>query len=142
MPHSHVGTSSHTPESDDSALNARQAADSVLEAVKKLEGLGALRQGWDSYGGYPLRPEARDCTLVALGWMKTERLPTPSVVLGSGGTVQLEWRCKGKELDVHLGTGDCIEYVTVDAQGNVQEGREYLDFQGRLSSLATWLLQS
>lgn len=70
------------------SLNLTRTADWVLEAVTRLEALGALQHGWDSYGGHPLSPEARAVTVRALRWLDKEDLPTPSVVLGSGGTVQ------------------------------------------------------
>src|SRR5580692_4082792 len=34
----------------------------VFEAAKKLEALGRLQPGWDSYGGLPLLPEAKRLT--------------------------------------------------------------------------------
>src|SRR5438094_153528 len=67
----------------------------VFEAAKKLEALGKLRPGWDSYGGLPLTAKSRELTLNVLGWFASDELPTPAVVLGSGGNVHLEWRTKG-----------------------------------------------
>jgi hypothetical protein len=122
------------------SLNLSQVSDWVSEASKKLEKLGSLRQGWDSYGGLPLKPEARDFTVRAIGWLGEEDLPTPAVVLGSGGTVQLEWRYGGKELDVDLGEGEAVEFVTVDRGGKIDEGRKEGDYAALLKSLARWLL--
>src|SRR5579872_3088407 len=74
----------------------------VLEAAAKLETLGRFQIGWDSYGGLPLKAGAKDLTVRALRWLSHDELPAPAVVLGSGGTVQLEWRTKDKELEVEL----------------------------------------
>src|SRR5712691_9273818 len=67
----------------------------VIDAAKKLEALGRLPTGWDSYGGLPLDSDAKNLTVSALGWLEDKNLPVPAVVLGSAGTVQLEWRVKG-----------------------------------------------
>src|SRR5438128_1809039 len=72
----------------------------VVEAGKKLEALARLRRNWDSYDGLPLSPNAKQITFDALGWLKYQDLPVPAVVLGSGGTVHLEWYSKGKELEI------------------------------------------
>src|SRR5436309_3527474 len=62
----------------------------VLEAARKLEAIGSLPPGWDSYGGQSLQPRAKEITVRALRCLEAVDLPTPSVVLGSAGTVQLE----------------------------------------------------
>jgi hypothetical protein len=119
-----------------------QTADWVIEATRKLEALARLRPGWDSYGGRPLKGEARKLTVQVLAWMRFEELPVPSVVLGSGGTVQLEWRRMGKELDVELRDDNTIEYVKVSPNGDVEEGEGEgnRDFSEKLHKLSHWLV--
>src|SRR5690349_11563062 len=68
------------------SLKLSRTAGWVIDAAKKLEALASLRQGWDSYGGDPLKPEAKDFTVRAISWLVNQDLPTPAVVLGSGGT--------------------------------------------------------
>jgi len=94
----------------------------VFEAAKKLEALGKLRPGWDSYGGLPLNQKSRELTLNVLGWLASNELPTPAVVLGSAGDVHLEWRAKGRELEVDLGDGEKIAFVKVFPNGSIEEG--------------------
>jgi hypothetical protein len=121
-------------------LSLKGTADWVIDASKDLEALGRLQQGWDSYGGLPLQQKSKDFAVRAIGWLDKKSLPSPTVVLGSSGTVQLEWRGRGKELDIDLGTGTAIDYVTVDAQGRIDEGREENNLVGRLCELAAWFL--
>jgi hypothetical protein len=118
-----------------------QTADWVLQAAQKLEALGRLRVGWDSYGGLPLKKGTRTLTVRVLDWLRKDELPVPAVVLGSGGTVQLEWRTKGKELEVELRDNDTIEYVRVFPGGDIEDGEAAHDISERLQSLSQWLLR-
>ena len=114
----------------------------VLEATRRLEALGKLRVGWDTHGGRPLRMESRNLTVRTLDELRTDSLPTPNVVLGSGGNVHLEWQAKGKELEVEL-EGDAVDYVKVTRQGQIEEGRtpEADDPVKAVSGLTQWLMQ-
>jgi hypothetical protein len=122
------------------ALNlGGQTADWVLEAAKKLERLGRLRPGWDSYGGLALKPVVKDLTIQVLTLLRKDELPVPAVVLGSAGTVQLEWRGGGKELDLELLDNNTFEYVTVSRDGTIEEGEEGVNLPGKLRDLTAWL---
>jgi len=122
------------------ALQMSPLAGWVLEAARKLEALGRLPPGWDSYGAKPLDPDARRLTLYVLGWLGTKELPVPAVALASGGAVHLEWHSAGKELDVGLGEGAGIEYVKVHPSGEIEEGTAEVDLQRRMRDLTKWLL--
>jgi hypothetical protein len=114
----------------------------VLDAVKKLQEIGKLSAGWDSYEGVPLDSHARRLTVNALGWLGGNDLPVPAVVLGSSGTVQLEWRVNGKELEIELGRGK-IGLLQVYPGGDIkesEEGEETADLPQKLRKLTCWLL--
>jgi hypothetical protein len=115
-------------------------ADWVVEAAKKLEALGRFRTGWDSYGGLPLQRGAKRLTRDVLGWLRKDDLPVPAVVLGSGGSVQLEWRAKEKELEVELRDNNTIEFVKVSPTGDIEEGQAAADLPGQLRDLTDWFL--
>jgi hypothetical protein len=121
------------------SLSLRRSAEWVFEAAKKLEALGRLQKGWDSYGGSGLKPAAKHFTVCVLGWLDQEELPTPAVVLGSGGTIQLEWRSRGRELDLDLGEGEGVVFVKVDPQGNIAEGHAS-NLPEDLQTLTRWLI--
>jgi hypothetical protein len=114
----------------------------VFEAAKKLEALGRFHTGWDSYGGLSLRHGAKHLALQVLGWLRRDELPIPAVVLGSAGNVQLEWRAKGKELEVELRDNGTIEYVKVSPAGEIEEGEAASDLSRKLRDLADWLRHS
>jgi hypothetical protein len=111
----------------------------VIEAAKKLEALERLQPGWDSHGGLQLDPDARLLAVRLLGWLGTEELPVPSVVLGSGGTVQFEWRTNGRELDVELAEGGALEFVKVSPHGEIREGVARTNISENLRALTSWL---
>ncbi len=112
----------------------------VMDAAKKLEALGKLPPGWDSYGGLTLDANARRLTVSALGWLGNQDLPVPAVVLGSGGSVQLEWKAKGRELDIELGKNETIQFVKVKEGGDILEGEEKAHLPQKLRDLTWWLL--
>jgi hypothetical protein len=115
----------------------------VFETAKKLERLGQLPQNWDSYGGFRLSDGAKLMTLDALGWLRKQDLPVPAVVLGSAGTVHLEWRSHGKKLEIGFDDENTIEYLKVEASGVWEEDENVnTDVQEKLESLAEWLRNS
>ena len=113
----------------------------VMEAAKKLEAIGKLKPDWDSYGGAALDLAAKKLTVNALGWLANRDLPVPAVVLGSSGTVQLEWRGDGKELEIELGKGG-IEFLKVDPDNESEEGSDNTEIPQRLRELTWWFLNA
>jgi hypothetical protein len=111
----------------------------VIDAAKKLEAIGRLSTGWDSYGGAPLDPDAKRLTVNALGWLENDYLPVPAVVLGSSGSVQLEWRANGRELEVELDKNG-IEFVKIHADSTIEEGEEKANLPQELQRLTWWLM--
>ena len=126
--------------SDGTLVLSGSTASWVIDAAKKLEVLGRLPAGWDSYGGLSLDSNAKKLTVSVLGWLGGNELPVPAVVLGSGGTVQLEWRAKGRELEIELRKDNAIEFVKVDPKGDIEEGEERANLPQRLRGLTWWLL--
>lgn len=112
----------------------------VMDAAKKLETIGRLPAGWDSYGGLQLDPNAKKLTVWVLGWLGGRELPVPAVVLGSAGTVQLEWRARGRELEIELGKDNSIEFLKVHPTGDMEEGEARVDLPQKLRGLTWWLL--
>jgi hypothetical protein len=121
------------------ALDA-QTATWVLKVLRKLESLGSLQRNWDSHDGLPLSRKAQQTTVDALEWLKHQDLPVPAVVLGSGGTVHLEWRTNGKELEVGFNEHGLAEYLKVDSDGCWEEGEDVNEeIREKLVALAGWL---
>ena len=125
--------------SEENLILYGRSAPWVIEAAKKLDAIGRLSVGWDSYGGASLDVEAKKMTANALGWLGGNNLPVPAVVLGSSGTVQLEWRANGRELEIELGKNR-IEFLRVDLDGSTEEGEERGDLPHKLRGLTWWFL--
>lgn len=115
----------------------------VIATVQKLESLGRLRHGWDSYDGLPLNSEARSRTVETIRSLERTpehaNLPVPTVVLNSGGTVGLEWEQAGRELEIDIGADDELVYVTCDTDGKIKEGQVNKDAHF-LNTLIRWFL--
>jgi len=117
-----------------------ETANWVIKAARKLEALGQLKRNWDSHDGLPLSQEAKRMTFDALKWLKNQDLPVPAVVLGSGGTVHLEWRSKGKELEIGFDDRGFAEYLKVDSHGEMEEEEDINDeIREKLMTLVEWL---
>jgi hypothetical protein len=125
----------------DSLYFSASTADWVFQAARKLDKLARLEENWDSHRGLPLQSQARHLTVEVLDCLKRVPLPTPAVVLGSGGTVHLEWRRRGKELELGMGGQTGIEYLKVYPQGRVEEGEETGNLRSRVRDLTLWLLE-
>ena len=62
----------------------------------------------DSYKGQPLRKDVYDLTKVILDYLDSKSLPKPRIVLGSRGTVQLEWTRYEWELSIEVVSGEAV----------------------------------
>lgn len=125
------------------AFITAQAQHWVIDAARQLDALGRLRSGWDSYGGKPLRPEAKALTVKAIQSLERLDLPVPLVALGSGGGVQFEWEHEGRELDLDFGShGDRIGFLKCPVDGDMEEGVADGIDDATLRKFTNWLLFS
>ena len=90
-----------------------------IEASKKVEALGNLRRGWDSYAGEPLDARVKAIALDVIGWLSNIDLPAPDVSLPLMRCVHLEWRNDARELEIEIGRKGI--HVTVCQSGAVEE---------------------
>jgi hypothetical protein len=73
-----------------------------VEVLKPLIKYVAMSQGWDSYGGLPLRSDAGFFALRVLNDVMRPRTPVPQVIPSPMGGVQLEWHEKDIDLELHI----------------------------------------
>ncbi|HEV3256440.1 MAG TPA: hypothetical protein VG013_06115 [Gemmataceae bacterium] len=111
----------------------------IIEAIKKLDALDKLPPGWDSYGGKALRADVRDFAVKVLGWLETDDLPVPAVVLGSGGTVQFEWSNQGREVELEVLAPGSLSLLLVCPDGTMAEAELGNNLPETLRRLAGWL---
>ena len=117
------------------------AASWVAEAQRKLDQLRRLPRGWDSHDGLPLQPEIGTAAQHVLDRLRDQDLPIPAVVLGSGGTVQLEWRQGGKELELEIEGPDSCTFLRVYPDGHMEEGTIQDDLASGVRRLTRWLME-
>jgi hypothetical protein len=67
-----------------------------------LEELRELRKDWDSYGAAPVSPVMIGAAYELLQQIVPARVPMPSIVPTSNGSVQIEWHTHGIDLEVRL----------------------------------------
>lgn len=111
----------------------------IIDAVRKLEAIGKLPENWDSYDGMPLKREAKEMAVRILEQLRHTNMPSPNVGLGSAGTIHLEWRSAGRELEVGLGPDTSVEYVKVNPNGDVEEYVEDARNRSILIHMAKWV---
>ena len=61
-----------------------------------------LPEGWDSYGGKPLRHETGMFALQVLSGVMSESMPSPFVVPISTGGVQFEWHQNNLDIELYI----------------------------------------
>jgi hypothetical protein len=93
----------------------------ILPAVEKIE---SLPENWDTYGSPPPSPKL---TSEILRFLKDSEMdfPTPAVVPGSGGSVQLEWYIEDRELEIEFPPTGPLEFLKTNLNTNQQEGGEF-----------------
>jgi hypothetical protein len=112
----------------------------VIETLAKLNEIGKLQAGWNSYGGRPLEPAVLEFTLRLMGWFEDDWLPTPRVVLGPRGTVQFEWESEGRELEVEILGTDSVAYLKMFPDGRTEEAELCNNLPNTLRKLTQWVL--
>lgn len=93
----------------------------MREVIARINELFTLPNNWDSYGG---RPISFTAAMAAISWLddySEDKLPVPSVVPGSDGSVQLEWHIHGIDLEVLFPPSGTPEFVYEDHNTNTQQ---------------------
>lgn len=108
-------------------------------ARKKLEALSSLEENWNSYGSRPIQPEARELTAKLLSDLVKTDMPEPQIFPVSGGGIQLEWENSRCELEIEVLPDKSIEYLIVDEEGRMCEGKilQYNNFV-EVACLTKW----
>ncbi|MGI8640406.1 MAG: hypothetical protein ACR2MG_10745 [Pyrinomonadaceae bacterium] len=106
---------------------------------KKLEELSSLKEDWDSYGSRPIQPEARELAAKLLSDLVKTDMPEPQIFPVSGGGIQLEWENLKCELEIEVLPDESIEYLIVDEEGKMYEGKipQYNNFV-EVACLTKW----
>ena len=96
----------------------------------------SLPEGWDGYTGVPVSFATAQFAAQMVERLCVSDVPTPSVIPGTDGSVQVEWHTGGYdvELDV-LGPLEVEGYRLNQATGKVDE----LEIESDFSQIAQWI---
>src|SRR5258706_7550436 len=70
--------------------------------IKRLNELVALQSGWDGYEGVPVTFENAYFTMGMLDACCRGDAPTPQIVPGASGDLQIEWHLDGGDIELHI----------------------------------------
>lgn len=96
----------------------------------------SLPRGWDGYTGVPVSFTTAQFAAQMIERLWVPEVPTPSIIPGTDGSVQVEWHAGGYdvELDV-LGPLEVEAYRLNLATGEVDE----LEIESDFSQIAQWI---
>ena len=89
------------PISDPTITGSRPDLRPLLGTVARLV---TLPENWDSYGAMAVKPLLVQYGLSLLNGLMRSRTPLPAMVPTSRGGIQLEWHCRGIDLEVTIET--------------------------------------
>ena len=70
--------------------------------IKRLNELVALQLGWDGYEGVPVTFENAYFAMQVLDACCRGDAPTPQIVPGSNGDLQIEWHLEKGDIELHI----------------------------------------
>jgi hypothetical protein len=70
--------------------------------IKRLNELVALQQGWDGYEGVPVTFENAYFAMEVLDACCRGDDPTPQIVPGTNGDLQIEWHLEKGDIELHI----------------------------------------
>ncbi len=77
----------------------------MREVYDRLSALGALPQGWDTYGARPVDPTALATARLFLSHLQVEDLPMPHLSPIPTGGIGFHWRVGERDLEIEIGPG-------------------------------------
>jgi hypothetical protein len=75
-------------------------SEELLPTIHQICALGALQNNWDSYGARPIESSIARAAIEFLVDALPPHAPLPTVVPTSWGGIQLEWHCRGVDLEI------------------------------------------
>ncbi|MBV6325504.1 hypothetical protein [Duganella violaceipulchra] len=120
------------------AISMSASNSSMLDAVRaKLAALRQLAYGWDGYRGVAVSHENAYFAAQLLSQICGPDTPTPAIVPGAVGDLQIEWHTAHGDLELHIVRPyDVRAFVSFANYGADEELSLTRDF----SQVAKWLL--
>lgn len=121
-------------------FNTAQVSPWQEEAARKILGFKDLPENWDSYGSQPPTEIVRHKAIEFVLMVPPEK-PQPRILALSGGAIQLEWRKRGRGVQIEFLPDGSIEYLLLEGGNPLGDGG-VLPFTSPsvVSSLLKWLI--
>lgn len=104
----------------------------------KLKDLCALPKGWNGYDAPPVSFTTANFALRMLESIVGRDAPTPQIVPGVDGDLQIEWHLLKGDIELHVrSSNDVLAWRSTDQDEDGEELRLKTDFK----DVATWLAQ-
>ena len=107
----------------------------LQDSQKELQTLKDLPRNWDSYGSPEITNKASKKVADLLHTLACFGLNKPNLFPVSGGGLQLEWQNAERELEIEVLPEGDIEFLIVDKNGKMKEGKA---IEGDILRLARW----
>lgn len=108
----------------------------VQQLEKRFEKLLNLRNGWDGYNGRAVSFNNAVFAAHLLNRICDARVPAPSLVPGSDGTLQAEWHRNGFDIEIDILAPTCIRAYRRRLSDDFEEE---VELQSDVSLLARWI---
>jgi len=108
----------------------------MADLQERLDEITSLPRGWDGYDGRPVSFNAALFAANLIERLFVAGVPSPDVVPGSDGTLQIEWHRNQYDIEIDvLGPYEVVAYRRNQRTGNEQE----LELQTDFTALAGWI---
>lgn len=121
-------------------LIVEQPSGSWFEEVgTRLNDLCALERGWDGYTGEPVNFETANFAVSILNSVMIDDFPTPQIIPGTGGDLQIEWHLDDVDIELHVKKPNDVEAWREDAT-QCPDGEE-VELTSDFIVVAQWIEQ-
>lgn len=111
-----------------------QWSSSVKGRLKELVG---LKQGWDGYHGIPVKNENAVFALSMIESICDMNTPSPQIVPGSSGDLQIEWHTLLGDIELHVVSPNKVHAWY--SMANENDGGVEVELTNNFETVAVWV---
>ncbi len=108
----------------------------ISDLKVRFDEITSLPKGWDGYDGRPVTFNTAQFAANLIEQLFIDGVPSPNLVPGSDGTVQIEWHRNQYDIEIDvLGPYEVVAFRRDQRTGNEEELELQMDF----TALARWI---
>jgi hypothetical protein len=108
----------------------------ISDLRERFDEITSLPKGWDGYDGRPVTFNTAQFAANLIERLSIDGVPSPNLVPGSDGTVQIEWHRNQYDIEIDvLGPYEVVAFRRDQRTGNEEELELQMDF----TALAGWI---